>query len=80
MATFPRGKTVLSTVEPEVTSGQLSLAKRCQYSDWAARPLYLEQLHYSVRFVASDDVIAIFELIFGYFRHIASMFVTISAF
>jgi hypothetical protein len=49
------GQLFATTAEPKpltdlklcslVTSGQLSLAKRCQYSDWAARPLYLEQLH-----------------------------------
>jgi hypothetical protein len=51
------GQLFATTADPEpptqhklcslVTSGQLSLAKRCQYSDWAARPLYLEQLHYA---------------------------------
>jgi hypothetical protein len=51
------GQLFATTAQPEpptqlklcslVTAGQLSLAKRCQYSDWAARPLYLEQLHYA---------------------------------
>jgi hypothetical protein len=51
------GQLFATTAEPQpatqtklcslVTSGQLSLAKRCQYSDWAARPLYLEQVHYA---------------------------------
>jgi hypothetical protein len=51
------GQLFATTAEPQpatqhklcslVTAGQLSLGKRCQHSDWAARPLYLEQLHYA---------------------------------